>query len=296
MAIVPIAQAIPFSFASNMTLSTPSVREATEAETTAARGETGRDAERGLSGRVRSDKSGNVAARASRFKATDKTRGGQRQPAAGEAVPQPGLGAGEPAGKRSLRDAQPPRGLLARQALELAEDERPSIPRGQACQLLVENRPQLVCETAGRSASTCCGLLTCASLARRRAARTASLVGSAVRDPVQPARHLLAPHDRRRLPRQDQERRLEGVLGVVHVPQESARQTPKTIGPWRRTSAANASSAVSSPRAMNCSSNCSSLTLAHHAATIQGPQVSDDLARDPPRIGLSPRAHSSSGV
>ena len=50
----------------------------------------------------------------------------------------------------------------------------------------------------------------------------AGLLGRAHGDAVEPARDLLPAHDRGRLPGQDQEGRLEGVLGLVRIAQDAA--------------------------------------------------------------------------
>src|SRR5262249_10810590 len=67
------------------------------------------------------------------------------------------------------------------------------------------------------------------------------------RDSQEPARQVVPPPDRPGPGGQDEERRLEGVLGVVGVAQNVAAD----VGPCRATSASNAASVASPLRARN---------------------------------------------
>jgi hypothetical protein len=53
---------------------------------------------------------------------------------------------------------------------------------------------------------------------------------------VKPARHALAPDDRRRLPCEDQKSRLEGVLGLMRITEQTAAdsQNHRTMALYQR--------------------------------------------------------------
>ncbi len=136
--------------------------------------------------------------------------------------------------------------------------------------------------------STWMGELTRSSLALLRAARVRASLAVRHGDAVQPARDLLAAADRGRLPRQHQERRLEGVLGLVRVAQDAAADAqhhrPVPLHQLRERLLRRLVPTRQEP--------VEQLLVAQragHAELVEGPQVPDDFSRrstahdDPPR-------------
>ena len=85
---------------------------------------------------------GGTSARAIAAASVFGAPGRRRQPSPRQRRPQPLAGAMQPALDRPDRAAEPPRRLLRRQALQVAEHHRRPIPAGQPGDLLVDRRPQ----------------------------------------------------------------------------------------------------------------------------------------------------------
>ena len=143
----------------------------------------------------------------------------RRQAAAGQPVPEPLPPPRQPALDRPDGAAEVPRRLLVRAAFQVAEHHRDAIPLGQPVHLLVDDGREVV---------------RVARLARGPIRREDRIplddppaIGvppgpdrRATGDPVQPGADRV-PHPERAAPAgQDQERRLEGVPGVVLVAQD----------------------------------------------------------------------------
>ncbi len=94
------------------------------------------------------------------------------------------------------------------------------------------------------------------------------------RHPVEPGAQQVGVADGEGLAGEHEEDGLEGVLGVVPVTQEIWRQTRRTIGPCRVTSAANAASPAASRPAVNRSNSCRSVRPA-----TEPPSKSDSICR-----------------
>src|SRR5262245_15088392 len=131
----------------------------------------------------------------------------------------------QPSRKRAIRHADLTSSLLAGLPLQVAEDDGDTILVGQAAQLLVEQRLQVVPEVlfghggfwhlrhlplSGPPFGGCCSRL------QRR------LVGHTVK----PVGDHLPRYDRCRLPDEDEEGGLEGVFGVVVIAEDTATHAP----------------------------------------------------------------------
>ena len=176
----------------------------------------------------------------------------KQAPQAFPAADQPGL-------DRPDRAVQSPRGLLVGQPLEVAEDQRQPVLLRQPVEFLVELRPGL----GGRSCGRCVSppfLHPCAPAARRRAASARDFAATRPSDAEQPARDRIGLADRGRLAGEDQERRLEGVLGGVLVAQHVAADPEHQRGRAAPPATAKAASATaSSLRVAKRSSSCPSV-------------------------------------
>ena len=156
-----------------------------------------------------------------------------------------------------MRPPELPRRLVDGQALEVAEDDRQAEGVGQPRDLAVQRlgllaghdrllrpagpsaRPRTI--RAGASHGVALLSLASASEPEPGAPRRPE------RDAVEPVAQQVGVADRAGLPGQDEESGLEGVLGRCRSPR-SWRQTPRTIGPCRATSAAKAASPAASRR------------------------------------------------
>ena len=165
---------------------------------------------------------------------------GRREPAALEATPEPFPAPRQPALQRPDRAAEQPGGLLVGVPLQVAEHDRRAERLGQPVELLVELGPGLRGRLGDRLVNP--DPRPAVAAPARAAGRLAT--GPQRHPPghaVEPARHRIPPPDQSGPSRQDQERRLAGVLRVVPVAQDSPAD-PSTIGPWRSTSAVKAAS------------------------------------------------------
>jgi hypothetical protein len=126
---------------------------------------------------------------------------------------------GQAAGERALGDAQLPGRVLARPAFQLAQDDGSTVAGRQALDFLVEDLPPVLAfgRRGRRLGHDDHLLLTLAAAGQDGPGFEGGPPGHA----VQPARHPVARHDARRLAGQDEERRLEAVLGVVGVRQQA---------------------------------------------------------------------------
>ena len=105
-------------------------------------------------------------------------------------------------------------------ALQLAGDQGGPITLRQAAQLLVQEQDEVV--PVPRRFRLKPGDIHHLPLDRALARSPApGLLGGPDRDAVEPAPELFAPSDRRGPPRQDEERRLEGVLGIMRCRQHA---------------------------------------------------------------------------
>ncbi len=151
---------------------------------------------------------------------------GNRQGGVHAASFQPGLQLGptacQPALDRPQRRVEPGGGLFLRQAFQVAEDQRGAESLGQPAEVLVEGRPALsVFRRRKFLDQPACGHRGPSALVGASSSGgDAGLGRDAQRHAVQPAADRLAPADRAGPARQDQERRLRGVLGVVVVAQD----------------------------------------------------------------------------
>ena len=139
--------------------------------------------------------------------------------AAEQAVAEASAAPRQPALDRADRPAQVPRGLLVGAALEVAEDDRRAVTFGEPVDLLVQQPLQL--DVAARGGSP--------ARRHRRAPLEATVAGGRrpgarrgpVGDLVQPGAERIPHPEPARPLHQDQERGLEGVLGVVRVSQHA---------------------------------------------------------------------------
>ena len=110
-------------------------------------------------------------------------------------------------------------------ALQLAQDDGDAVLLGQAAQLPVEGLGQVIPKVSGHRL----GLRHVRHLAfppPPLGPRRSRFHGRLVRHAVEPVAELLPWHDRSRLAGEDEERRLEGVLGVVVIPEDPAADAP----------------------------------------------------------------------
>src|SRR5262249_20783195 len=128
-----------------------------------------------------------------------------------------------------------------------------------------------------------------------------SPAGGSPARPVPPAAPL-ARHDGARPADEDEEGGLEGVLGVVVAAERTRRHTPQTIGPCRRTRAANAASSRrrmkhsrSSPSVIPAPPRRSTARQRWRQASLSGPVIGNPscLRSDP---GTPPPAPPRSGA
>ncbi len=142
----------------------------------------------------------------------------RRQSAAGQPTPEPLPPAGQPALDRPDGTAEVPRRLLVGAAFQVAEHHRDTIPLGQPVNLLVDDGRQVFPSRFAPGPS-------------RHRDRSPFDRPAALGVPANPDRRMSGdsvqpradriPHPERTAPSgQDQERRLEGVAGVVLVAQD----------------------------------------------------------------------------
>ena len=142
--------------------------------------------------------------------------GGRRQAAAGQAVFQLLPRPVEPPAHAPRRASQPPRRLLVRPALEVAEHHRPAVLLRQPADLLIDHRPELgPFQVAGGFHGLGPGALRFLGRAPGRVAPDAG--SDAIGHAVQPGAERLGVAQRTGLAQQDEERGLEGVLDVATV-------------------------------------------------------------------------------
>ena len=150
----------------------------------------------------------------------DEERGREAEPAADERRVEPVAPRGEALLERGQRTAEAPRRLVPRRPLEVAQHERGAEPFRQREQLLVEYREELapgdLGERFGRNG--CGGNALAARPSGRGPPRPHR---EQVRHAVQPPGDRRPPAPRRRLLRENQERRLAHVLGFVSVAEDA---------------------------------------------------------------------------
>lgn len=149
----------------------------------------------------------------------------ERHTPARQLLRQPRPGARQPPRDRADRPAELIGGLPMSLALQLAEDDGDAVLLGLAAQLLVKPFDQVVALILGQGRR----FPHLRHLAFPRAPprpQRSRLQGRLVRDPVEPVAELLAWRDRRRLASQNEERRLQRILGVVVIPQHAATDAP----------------------------------------------------------------------
>ena len=183
----------------------------------------GGDAWRGLAGDRRADRgyqSGWYCCRP-RGRHQDQQPGAQRHAAAGEGVVQPLPAAFELPLERGRRDPELRRGLVAGQPLDTAEDYRGPIPFRELAEFVVEDRQKLLARDVGEGIGRRLGRRPALVLNPPGPGR-AGVEGHLPGGGVEPTRHGRPPAGRTRLPGQDQERRLAGVVGVGRVAEDPA--------------------------------------------------------------------------
>ena len=105
--------------------------------------------------------------------------------------------------------------------LQVAEQDRGPEPLGEPAELLVDDRPEAVEVGPARLRLDDRGRLGASSLVDAPPYRgRAGATGDAERDAVQPAREGVAASERLGPGDEDEERRLEGVVGVIGVGQD----------------------------------------------------------------------------
>jgi hypothetical protein len=142
--------------------------------------------------------------------------GGQRDAVAGEALGEPASAGGQAARQGPLGPAELGGGVLARLALQVAQDDRRAVLVGQGLQLTVEHGQQVAPDDLLEDVhGSHHGRLP--FLRAPAGAEGLRLAGRAAGDAVEPVGELLARADGGGLGGQDEEGGLEGVLGVLAV-------------------------------------------------------------------------------
>jgi hypothetical protein len=150
----------------------------------------------------------------------DDRADGRRQAEAGQPVPQAFAALRQPPLDRADRDLQPRRGLLVGQPLQVAQHDRGAEPLGEPVELLIERGAGLGRQVGPGGLSLHLGASLLDGRPPRRLRPTPR--GDLQRHAEEPARQRVGPADRSGPPRQDQERRLGGILGVVEPAQDAA--------------------------------------------------------------------------
>ncbi len=287
--MVPTATARPLSFATSMVLRTPSESEAAEAEKPAAA--MGPAATSVAASTVDSNRwSGTIADLASRTTRAESA-------ATGSETPREARRSRSRALARASRLESVPSGMPSRRAASgrgtPSSSQRTTGPRCRAGRR-ASSSSRISRSSSGKSSSggsTWIGALTRSSLALRRAARVRASFAVRTATPYS----QLATFSRRTTEAAFRARTRNVAWKASSASCASPRmrrQTPSTIGPCLCTSSANASSAASSRRARNLSSNCSSPS---EPATPNWKRVRKCLTTsgdDPPHMTILPGPQS----
>ncbi len=139
------------------------------------------------------------------------------QPASGKSAPEPSTPLGQPVLERPSAPVQSPGGLRLGHTLQVTANDRETVLLGQPVDLLVQCWQQIVRGRwpVRRSCDSHLSHLPFEPAAPGRG--DIGLIRDAMRDPVQPAPQGISSPDCAASLDQDQEGRLEGVLGVVRI-------------------------------------------------------------------------------
>ena len=143
-------------------------------------------------------------------------RDGARDATTGQPAPEQVTSLGQPVAEGSFCAPQMIRRLVARQPLEVAEDDRQAEPIGEPLDLLVQDRAEIVGSPGLDAPQPARGLFDFAAAG----GGGPGLERRPIRHPVQPGPHRIPAADRTRLAEQQHERGLERVVGRIQVLQD----------------------------------------------------------------------------